>query len=662
MTVAVGTSTALASTGGRATLWPQQKKVCRVGDRLVAFYQASDELGALAWSTTGGTWFDYGVEFHGWNQGSTVSYQDVGGTWRLVTTWKQLGTIAGRTDGYVYARVATFSADLSEVTFDSDVLVDTQLGTKAPDLDVVPFGDGAIGLLVYAVLAEVGGAGAYGTAAVYARQLTLSSAAELAVQANRAQLNNTPAAGNNPKPTVAIDPVTRAAGVLYGSGHSATIDGLRFRKVQLAAAGPLWRPERVVSASYVNSEPNGNEEDEAVVRWSPVAASWIMGGARLLHSADSTRATKAWRQPLADDLTVPVEIFSAADDHDHLLSNGTLAVDQATGDVYFVGSHHTSLTVPQALQLRRLAYPAYSDEGYTTVDSSTDIWEVAAHSEVGGLNLLFTQGSASPWTVSYLRVPLNQPPNAPHLVSPVGGVFVDVDQAQRFDWGFSDPVGTDSQSAYELQWRAVGAASWATTGWQVTSGTRHDFAAGTFSDGVDYEWQVRTKDAGGLDGPWSASGFFAGAGAPDDLAIVAPANDSTVTARVDVTWSVSDQDSYQVRVVGDDAGSPDTDTVLSDTGEIADPAARAQTVTLDVSGVTRHLQVRVKDSGVFSEWASVRVLTSFALPGLATLTVTPMDGFIRVAVTNFPGDPDPLLPPDTGDVILQVDAGGTGDS
>jgi N-acetylneuraminic acid mutarotase len=228
----------------------------------------------------------------------------------------------------------------------------------------------------------------------------------------------------------------------------------------------------------------------------------------------------------------------------------------------------------------------------------------------------------------------NTPPNAPILTAPADGTTIDRNITQRFDWDFSDPDAGDSQSKYDLRYRVVGAATWTVvTG--TTPNTFHDFAAGTFAAG-DYEWQVRTYDAQGEVGPYSASSFFTAADAPPQPTITEPVSGATIPQEQPVGWSAPDQDAYQLRRVADNAGAPDATTVYYDTGEVVSTTARSRTVTFETNDRYEHIQVRIKHGGLWSSWASIRVLVSYTPPPVPSLTITTSDAeaAVSVAITN----------------------------
>lgn len=258
----------------------------------------------------------------------------------------------------------------------------------------------------------------------------------------------------------------------------------------------------------------------------------------------------------------------------------------------------------------------------------------------------------------------NTPPNAPALVGPVGATVIDRNAVQRFSWTFSDPDVGDTQSAYSLRHRPATGGAW-TTIVASSPNSYYDMPAGTLAAG-DYEWQVATRDAQGLplldaDLVYSGSGFFTAAVQPGPPSITAPVNGSTVSAvSATVTWSTPDQDAYQMRTVADLAGSPDTGTVYTDTGTVESPATRSTTASFAVNNRDEHIQVRIRDGGLWSAWASVRVLVSYTPPAVPTVTLYADNsaGSIAVVVTNpAPGAGEPTV---TSHDILRREVGGVG--
>lgn len=239
----------------------------------------------------------------------------------------------------------------------------------------------------------------------------------------------------------------------------------------------------------------------------------------------------------------------------------------------------------------------------------------------------------------------NVAPNASLIGGPLGGIVLDLALPQRATWGFSDADVGDSQSAYDLQYRIVGAPTWTTVS-ATTANGYHDFAAGTFT-ADNFEWQVRTYDALGVVGPWTASSFFTAAVSPASLSITAPTSGATVAASATFTWVTPSQTNYQVRKVRDIGGVPDTATIYYDSGDVVDVPTRSVTLTFPTNNRYEHLQVCIKDGGAWSAWVSIRVLASYIQPSPGTLVVTADDGAASLLITTTAaavgvGEPTPV--------------------
>lgn len=225
----------------------------------------------------------------------------------------------------------------------------------------------------------------------------------------------------------------------------------------------------------------------------------------------------------------------------------------------------------------------------------------------------------------------NVAPNSPILTAPIGSAIIDLGAVQTFAWTFSDDDPGDSQSAYDLRYRLIGAGSWTTVS-ATTPVNSRDIAASTFTAG-DYEWQVRTYDALGTVGTYCSSAFFTAAVRPPAPSITAPADGATVSNTQNVTWSAPAQTAYQLRTVADASGLPDPGTVYFDTGEVADSIARSLSVDFPVNNRTEHVQVRVKNAGLWSPWATITVTASYTSPAAPTFTVTVDDATASILVT-----------------------------
>lgn len=222
----------------------------------------------------------------------------------------------------------------------------------------------------------------------------------------------------------------------------------------------------------------------------------------------------------------------------------------------------------------------------------------------------------------------NEPPTVATLLTMTGGVLVSTAVINRARHQFNDPNAGDSQSKADHRWRIVGDPTWITET-VVSPNPWRDFPAGSLVAG-NYERQVITYDAAGEPAPaWTPSGFFTAGDPPAGPVITYPIDGQLLEQVERVDWSTPSQEAYQVRRVADDgAGSPVAAPVGADiyfeTGEVVDTLARTLPLTFETNGRTEHIQVNVKDGGLWSGWvSSVRGDVSYTPPPAPTFTPYP---------------------------------------
>lgn len=231
----------------------------------------------------------------------------------------------------------------------------------------------------------------------------------------------------------------------------------------------------------------------------------------------------------------------------------------------------------------------------------------------------------------------NFAPNPATWVSPAAGATLDRAVAQRLDYDFNDPDPGDSQTKVDRRIRLQGAGTW-TTSTATTASTFWDLAAGSLAAG-NYEAQVLTYDSQGLAATdWSASLLFTLADAPGAPTITAPVSGGTIASSSGlIAWSIGTQQAFQVRKLADNVGAAADASVPAnvyyDSGEVVSTTARDHALTFPVNSRYEHLQVRVKAAGLWSSWASIRVLVSFTPPAEPTITLTTSNATGSITVT-----------------------------
>jgi len=147
--------------------------------------------------------------------------------------------------------------------------------------------------------------------------------------------------------------------------------------------------------------------------------------------------------------------------------------------------------------------------------------------------------SAESNTIQLLTNPL-----APTNLTP-SGTYLDATEGFSFTWQHN-PVDNTAQTAYELQYREVGAGSWTNTGKVVSASSAMAIVGGTLANNKQYEWQVRTWGQYATEpsySPWSSIAVFNTSARPT-ATINTPTDGGTVTSnRLTVEWGYYDAES-----------------------------------------------------------------------------------------------------------------------
>jgi hypothetical protein len=402
--------------------------------------------------------------------------------------------------------------------------------------------------------------------------------------------------------------------VTWQGGQANATHGWKYRMATYSGGSWTWGTERSLASRYISS----------LHRWLNV----LWDGTRVVLASQLSDGTVVqWEQQERDtaDTSLAVRTFST-----DISSDGNEGTGQFTYDG--AGNVHYVLRAPSSDSLRYRVWrrgTAALDGSWTTLDASIPtanypLPSLKRGTSDGWLELAYVDKTASPYDVAYMSIVTNSAPNAPTLVGPVGGTVVNRAITQRFSWTVSDPDLGDSQSKYDLQYRTVGSSTWTTVTQQTPSQFR-DFTGSTFA-AADYEWQVRTYDAQGTQGPWSASGFFTAADPPAGATIITPTNGSVIgQSTATLTWSVPNQDAFEVRKVADLAGAPDTATVYWASPTVVNPVTRNYDVPFQTNNRYEHVQVRIRYSGIWTDWATVRVQVSYTPPAKPIVTAVGVD-------------------------------------
>lgn len=262
-----------------------------------------------------------------------------------------------------------------------------------------------------------------------------------------------------------------------------------------------------------------------------------------------------------------------------------------------------------------------------------------------------SEGGYAPVGISLLFT-TNSPPNAPSWVTPQN-LTIAADRDFILDWNFNDPDAGDSQSAYTLnRWTRD------TNGNRISGSlvsiynpvpySEHRIVASTLAGATSYEFQVITFDSQGVEGPASSSLFLTAQNTPPAPQFLDPTDGQTIGESSYLAQiSAPNVDASEWRTVADDGtGNPNPAIVYSDPVVETSGDLRTHSFEFPTNNRTEHLQVRIEDNLLWSDWESSRNPISYTAPPAPTYVKTddPTNGRILVAITNpAPGAGEPAM-------------------
>lgn len=190
------------------------------------------------------------------------------------------------------------------------------------------------------------------------------------------------------------------------------------------------------------------------------------------------------------------------------------------------------------------------------------------------------------------------------LVSPVS-TFIDGSVVNRFAWDHIIATGT-AQSAYDLQYSIDNGATWTDIASAVAAENQYcDVPADTLPAGT-LLWRVRTYNADGVGGTWSASATIVVQAAPAAPLITSV----TATPRPEIAWQSSGQQAYQVT-----AGDYNSGAVFG--------TIKTHKIPMFLPDGSASIRVRIQNEfGLWSAWAAVNIIVANAGSGTFTLSAT----------------------------------------
>jgi len=230
-------------------------------------------------------------------------------------------------------------------------------------------------------------------------------------------------------------------------------------------------------------------------------------------------------------------------------------------------------------------------------------------------------------------------PDAPTGLSP-NSAFFDADNDKLFTWNHNATDGTD-QTKYSLQYRIVGAGTWTTYADEVANTNEYILISGTeFSNGEDYEWQVKTWGEFATGSDWSNEAYFTTVTTPEATITDPTAVSNYGYSILELDWNYTQTESYdQIKYLANLYDENDTllDTV-QESSNVANGGSDTAIFTQELENETNYkatLKVQ-EENGLWSEEQEVEFTTEFLQPTQPTfeLSLNEEQGSIDIDIVN----------------------------
>lgn len=356
-------------------------------------------------------------------------------------------------------------------------------------------------------------------------------------------------------------------------------------------------------------------QNHGTVEWDPNVGRvipWLKNGCMFAGNIDMVTQTSGLTLTLelSDDLRVLVPVLSPANTHIDRTKALKLSWSYQDNDMSWAMPTQAGATVTWKIG-------ADGEEHTATVSGTTQTYTIPLSSmqQVAAGDVIFWKVRAvsrysvaadAEYETAYAPLYTVDGTAVATPVSPVDEI-IDAQAATVFRWRHSTPYGT-VQTGAQLQWGTDGTA-WQALATISSSADTYTAPAGTFGAGPLY-WRVRTKNADGVYGEFSAAVACTVVGPP-----LAPVVTISGGWRPLVTWSAAGQEGYQVQLAGWDSGP----LWGSSNAWRAPDYLPAGTYTA---------RVRIVGSyGLWSDWGEANV--TLGTPGSGTIT-------LRVSGTESP--------------------------
>lgn len=488
-------TTIATSTAGTATAYSNQRSIDRTSNGvlwMIYWYGSGTGLNLNYSTDNGATWNNGGAVFNG-SGSSTQSYTPHASLFIDQDDYAHV-VFKDNSNGYIYYRRGTPNAGRTSWTWSAATLVTNEVTCAYPDIIAfrnpgsspttwhvsiiwsrMPSGlfigyratnianDGTIGAWVGDGLGSQFADSSYSVTSYS----TPTTAGFPSIDFNHTGDGKTVAGGA---------PHLYAA---WSAGKTGTGFGIRFRKVTYSAGTWSWNTEvEIDSTQYVG---NG------------YFFNCMFDGTRVViaGSLDGTTSNHVIYERDAADTTTTTRYKVAQGSTAHFYGSSTY--DQS-GNVYIFSQSPWSGTA--SLGYIKWTRATSTAGSRVVVDSSVpdaSTKGVYVSSKRGysseRIEFIYTDGSASPYNVTYDSIILNQPPAV--NLSAIG--TFDPRLPKTISWTFSDVDAGNTQTAYELDYRVSG-GTWSSLSTGTTASS-YNVPANFFTDETEYEVRVRVKDA-----------------------------------------------------------------------------------------------------------------------------------------------------------------------
>lgn len=438
------------STASTATAYSNQRKIDRTSNGVLWAHHWASGSGS-AGTTDLQFWYstDDGAT---WAQDTGAAFGSAGGFIPNASFFIDVDDYAhvaykDESNGYIYYRRGTPNAGRTAWTWSAVTTISTDVNSNNPDIIAHREGTGWRAHVVF----HLNYVSVDGSTAVTHAPVTISSGGSRSLGATT-NLGGTGGGSTAPNyPSIDFnhtgDGKTVAGGtphlyVAWSAGATGAGKGIRFKKATYSGGSWTWGTEREID--------NTRYIDNGDYRW----INCLFDGARVVIPgctySGSAVDVVLYERDVADSTTTTRVLLAAPTLAERLVSGS--ATYDAAGNLYLLGTNQD-----EALGSRDLVYRKWTRSSANLGDETvidTSIHDKPHASAKRGysnnrIEFIYTDGTASPYSVTYDSILLNTLPDAPTVT--VGGDVI-VGDALSVSWVHNDP-DTDPQAKAQVRYR-----------------------------------------------------------------------------------------------------------------------------------------------------------------------------------------------------------------